>query len=77
LTSVSPPLLQQGLQKLRRQALHAASLGFVHPATGKRLEFSSPLPADVEEAFGLLEELDSVENSFSEVDERRLPRLKK
>ncbi len=30
-----------------RQALHAAMLGFDHPATGARLEFSSPLPADL------------------------------
>ncbi|KFI29720.1 RluA family pseudouridine synthase [Paenirhodobacter enshiensis] len=31
-----------------RQALHAATLGFVHPVTGEELEFSSPLPADME-----------------------------
>jgi 23S rRNA pseudouridine1911/1915/1917 synthase len=30
-----------------RQALHAASLGFDHPVTGERMEFSSPLPADM------------------------------
>jgi 23S rRNA pseudouridine1911/1915/1917 synthase len=30
-----------------RQALHAASLGFDHPVTGERLEFTSPLPADM------------------------------
>lgn len=30
-----------------RQALHAATLGFDHPVTGERLEFSSPLPADM------------------------------
>ncbi len=29
-----------------RQALHAATLGFDHPVTGERLDFSSPLPAD-------------------------------
>jgi 23S rRNA pseudouridine1911/1915/1917 synthase len=32
-----------------RQALHAATLGFVHPVTGQMLEFSSPLPADMAE----------------------------
>ena len=31
-----------------RQALHAATLGFDHPATGERLEFAAPLPADME-----------------------------
>ncbi|MGL4310293.1 MAG: RluA family pseudouridine synthase [Paracoccaceae bacterium] len=30
-----------------RQALHAATLGFVHPVTGKVLAFESPLPADM------------------------------
>lgn len=30
-----------------RQALHAATLGFVHPATGERMEFESPLPLDM------------------------------
>lgn len=30
-----------------RQALHAAVLGFVHPASRKYLEFSSPLPGDI------------------------------
>jgi 23S rRNA pseudouridine1911/1915/1917 synthase len=32
-----------------RQALHAATLGFDHPVTGARLEFSSPLPDDLSE----------------------------
>ncbi|MBK9031341.1 MAG: RluA family pseudouridine synthase [Myxococcales bacterium] len=31
---------------LGRQALHAARLAFVHPATGARLEFETPPPAD-------------------------------
>jgi 23S rRNA pseudouridine1911/1915/1917 synthase len=30
-----------------RQALHAATLGFVHPVTGEELEFESPLPEDM------------------------------
>ena len=32
---------------LQRQALHAAVLGFVHPITGERLRFETPLPADM------------------------------
>lgn len=32
-----------------RQALHAAVLGFIHPATGEALRFESPLPADMRE----------------------------
>jgi 23S rRNA pseudouridine1911/1915/1917 synthase len=32
-----------------RQALHARLLGFTHPATGEKLTFESPLPADMKE----------------------------
>ena len=32
-----------------RQALHAATLGFDHPATGARLDFTSPLPPDMQD----------------------------
>ena len=32
-----------------RQALHAASLGFIHPITGEKLAFISNLPADIQE----------------------------
>ena len=31
---------------LPRQALHAKTLGFIHPSTGKFMEFDSDLPAD-------------------------------
>jgi 23S rRNA pseudouridine1911/1915/1917 synthase len=34
------------LRAFKRQALHAASLGFEHPRTGKLLSFQSPIPAD-------------------------------
>lgn len=30
-----------------RQALHAASLGFIHPSTGAEMEFEAPLPRDM------------------------------
>jgi 23S rRNA pseudouridine1911/1915/1917 synthase len=32
---------------LRRQALHATCLELDHPATGKRMRWDSPLPADL------------------------------
>jgi 23S rRNA pseudouridine1911/1915/1917 synthase len=38
---------ERALAALGRQALHAAELGFEHPATGRRLKFSSPLPDDI------------------------------
>lgn len=41
-------------KEMKGQALHAAVLGFEHPSTGEYLEFSAPLPADIEE---LLERL--------------------
>ncbi len=33
---------------LPRQALHAKELGFIHPATGEKMFFEAPLPADIE-----------------------------
>jgi len=32
---------------LPRQALHAKTLGFVHPATSQEMEFDSELPEDM------------------------------
>lgn len=47
------------LEIIDRQALHAAILGFNHPSTGKYAEFSSPLPEDMS---NLLEFLRNIEN---------------
>ncbi|WP_344706881.1 RluA family pseudouridine synthase [Sphingomonas swuensis] len=38
----------------RRQALHAARLGFVHPVTKDRLSFESAIPQDMQELFSAL-----------------------
>jgi 23S rRNA pseudouridine1911/1915/1917 synthase len=38
---------------MQRQALHAFRLAFVHPATGKALEFFAPLPPDMSAALEL------------------------
>ena len=40
------------LELCPRQALHARTLGFVHPVTKEFMDFSSPMPSDME---GLLE----------------------
>ena len=32
-----------------RQALHARTLGFVHPVTGEEMFFTAPIPADMQE----------------------------
>lgn len=38
----------------RRQALHAAHLGFIHPVTSIALAFESEIPADMQELFDTL-----------------------
>ena len=40
------PVRRLVLRNFRRLALHAAHLAFRHPATGMRVAFDSPLPAD-------------------------------
>jgi 23S rRNA pseudouridine1911/1915/1917 synthase len=42
----SNPLIE-ALRAFKRQALHAASLAFDHPRTGKRVALESPLPEDL------------------------------
>ena len=39
-----------GLLGLQRQFLHATRLAFDHPVSGRRIDVSSPLPADLERA---------------------------
>ena len=38
----------RAVQRLERPFLHAARLVFAHPADGRRMEFESPLPADLQ-----------------------------
>lgn len=42
------------LERLGRQALHAAELGFVHPATEEPLHFTSARPSDIEALYEAL-----------------------
>ncbi len=49
--------LNQLLGRLRGQALHAHSLSFDHPRTGKRLQFHAPLPDEVAELVDYLRRL--------------------
>lgn len=39
---------------VRRQALHARTIGFTHPTTGRELTFESPLPEDMGQALTIL-----------------------
>ena len=45
-TSAYRTFVENAFQVIPRQALHARSLGFVHPTTGDELYFEAELPAD-------------------------------
>jgi len=53
LTYGSDPKLAKKLG-LERQWLHARSLAFAHPADGRRVEITSPYPADLQHALDVL-----------------------
>jgi 23S rRNA pseudouridine1911/1915/1917 synthase len=53
--SLLTPAAQAELGGLKRQALHAAALGFAHPVTGESLRFESPLPMDLRRLHDSLE----------------------
>lgn len=59
---LSPPA-RDALERLGRQALHAAVLGFENPATHTYMEFNSPLPPELDR---LRAALDDAANSASE-----------
>lgn len=42
------------LLAFRRQALHAIKMGFIHPRSGKSMEFHAPLPADMADLIDVL-----------------------
>ncbi|MEM7192728.1 MAG: RluA family pseudouridine synthase [Pseudomonadota bacterium] len=44
-----PDSLRTAIETLGRQALHAAHLAFIHPATGTLMEFNGDLPHDLTE----------------------------
>ena len=50
------PAAVEALAAFPRQALHAATLGFTHPLTGKEVRLSSPPPADFDALLSLLRE---------------------
>lgn len=47
--NLSDPQLRKMISRLGRQALHARILGFIHPAVGEYMEFTSELPDDIQE----------------------------
>ena len=48
---------EDNLKFLNRQALHAKSLGFIHPSKKKFMSFESPLPVEFEKLLDLLNKL--------------------
>lgn len=64
LTSKNPNELAvaAALKTFKRQALHAASLGFIHPTTKEQIHFEMPLPPDMANLVSVLESLNSQTN---------------
>lgn len=50
------PKLTILLKNLKRQALHAQALGIIHPETKEYMEFTAPLPDDIQGIITALEE---------------------
>jgi 23S rRNA pseudouridine1911/1915/1917 synthase len=57
----------RGVQRLERPFLHAARLAFTHPSDGRRMEFVSPLPHDLQSVLDDIRE----RQAPSESDPRR------
>jgi 23S rRNA pseudouridine1911/1915/1917 synthase len=56
-TPSAEPSLRQIGEELGRHALHAMTLGFVHPVTAERLQFTSAFPPDLARALEALRSL--------------------
>lgn len=48
-------ILANAAKKIGRQALHASKIGFTHPESGGRVEFTAPFPDDMKQALLYLE----------------------
>ena len=52
------PLLEKNLINLKRQFLHAKTIGFIHPKKNKKMVFSSILPPELEKILKMLRNSD-------------------
>jgi 23S rRNA pseudouridine1911/1915/1917 synthase len=59
LNTKAPETVIDAMKSLTRQALHAELLGFKHPKTGKYMEFSAPIPEDIQNLINTLRESDA------------------
>jgi 23S rRNA pseudouridine1911/1915/1917 synthase len=57
--NLKDPGLRSLVKELGRQALHAKTLGFIHPSSGDYLEFDTELPPDMQ---GILDYLERTSN---------------
>jgi 23S rRNA pseudouridine1911/1915/1917 synthase len=55
LANIHDPQLVALIKGMGRQALHAKTLGFIHPMTGEYMEFDTELPADMARIIEYLE----------------------
>jgi 23S rRNA pseudouridine1911/1915/1917 synthase len=49
----------RAVQRLDRPFLHAARLAFTHPRDGRRMEFTAPLPDDLQDVLDALPQEDT------------------
>lgn len=56
ISGVKEVKIRKIIRQLGRQALHAKILGFIHPQTGKYLEFQAPVPEDFQKVLDALEQ---------------------
>ena len=52
---IKDPSARKALALLKRQALHAACLGFQHPIQQQYLEFAAPFPPDLKQVLSTLD----------------------
>jgi 23S rRNA pseudouridine1911/1915/1917 synthase len=60
------PANLRAVQRLERPFLHAARLAFTHPVDGRRVEFDSPLPLDLQ---AIVDDIEEREAQGEEPDE--------
>ena len=54
---IAPDEVKKYINSFPRQALHAASIGFVHPKSKTMMNFSAPLPDDMKELLSVLQKI--------------------
>jgi 23S rRNA pseudouridine1911/1915/1917 synthase len=62
-TAAGDKIVTQALTVLKRQALHALTMGFQHPTSLQYVQFSAPLPPDMAQVLSLWEEEPSRDQS--------------